>query len=224
MTDHARPSTARLALHTADGLALQAELADASPTARAAAVLAHPHPLHGGSMHATVVDALFGALPAAGVTCLRFNFRGVQGSQGRHGYGRDERADVAAAVDALATHCPGAPIVAAGWSFGADVALSLGDERIAGWLAVAPPLRVLPVDELVAGATGRPVLLAVPAHDQFCPPDDARRRTEGWPARRVVEIPMADHFLTGHLPEVVDLATAFVDELVRGCAEGHGPR
>jgi alpha/beta superfamily hydrolase len=177
-------------------------------------VLTHPHPLHGGSMHATVVEALFRALPMAGVTCLRFNFRGVQGSQGRHGYGRDERTDVATAIEAVVEACPGLPVVAAGWSFGADVALSVDDERIAGWFAVAPPLRVLPLEELVAGAAGRPVLLAVPANDQFCPPDDARRRTAGWASTRIVEIPGADHFLAGHLPEVVDLARSFVDEVV----------
>lgn len=212
MTDHARPAAARFALRTADGLALQAELAEAS-TPRAAAVLTHPHPLHGGSMHATVVDALFQALPDAGVTCLRFNFRGVQGSQGRHGYGRDERSDVAAAVEALRASAPDVPMLLVGWSFGADVALSIDDARIAGWFAVAPPLRVLPLEELVAGTTGRPVLLAVPAHDQFCPPADARQRTAGWTATTVEEIPMADHFLDGHLHRVVDLAQSFVDRL-----------
>ena len=213
VTDHAGLPTARLALHTADGLALQAELVPASGPARAAAVLTHPHPLHGGSMYATVVDALFQSLPPLGVSCLRFNFRGVQGSQGRHDYGRGEREDLLAALDTLAASCPDVPLVAAGWSFGADVALSVDDERLAGWLAIAPPLRVLPVEELVAGRTGLPVVLAVPAHDQFCPPADARQRTEGWAATTVQEIPMADHFLDGQLPDVVRIAGEFVDRI-----------
>lgn len=203
----------RLALRTADGLGLQAELATPEGPTRAVAVLTHPHPLHGGTMHAPVVGALFQALPAVGVACLRFNFRGVQGSQGRHGYGREERADVLAAIEEAAGRFPDVPLVLAGWSFGADVALAVGDERVAGWLAVAPPLRTLPPEELVAGGSDRPTTLVVPAHDQFCPPDDARARTATWRATTVDVVPMADHFLAAGLGHVVAAATAFVGDL-----------
>ena len=215
MSDHAA-SPVRLALHTEDGLALQAELAVPAGPARAAVVVAHPHPLHGGNMHATVVDALFRALPSDGVAILRFNFRGVQGSQGRHGYGRDECLDVAAAADEMAERFGDVPLVLAGWSFGADVSLAVDHPRVTGWVAVAPPLRILAADELIAGRTGRPVLLVVPAHDQFCPPDEVRSRTAAWDATVVEVIPMADHFLTGHLGKVVDLTRQFVLGLASG--------
>src|SRR5687767_6561224 len=67
---------------TDDGLTLEAELAPADRTPRAGMVLCHPHPQYGGSMRSLVISALFDALPAAGVTCLRFNFRGVENSEG----------------------------------------------------------------------------------------------------------------------------------------------
>jgi uncharacterized protein len=212
MADHA-PSPRRLALKTDDGLALQAEWSAAQGEPRAAVVLTHPHPLHGGTMHATVVDALFRSLPTVGVSCLRFNFRGVGGSTGRHGYGPAERSDVRSALDAVVERSPDLPVVLAGWSFGADVALGVDDPRVAGWLAVAPPLRVLGAEDLVAGTTGRPVHLVVPAHDQFCPPDDARLRVADWQATEVEVVPMADHFLAAHVQDVVEAAHRFVDRL-----------
>ena len=127
-------------LSTADGLVLEGELS-LPAGAWSAAVLAHPHPEFGGSMRSIVTAAMFGALPEAGVACLRFNFRGVGRSEGTHGGGRDERADLVAAIDVLAPITEGLPVVLAGWSFGADTSLAVGDERLDGWLAVAPPLR-----------------------------------------------------------------------------------
>ena len=213
MSEHSPPAPVRLALHTSDGLALQAELAAPDGIVRAAVVLSHPHPLHGGSMNASVIDGLFGALPGHGAACLRFNFRGVQGSRGRHGGGRPERADVVAAVDEVTSRYPSVPVLLAGWSFGGDVSLAVDDERVAAWFAVAPPLRILPPEELVAGRSDRPVTLVVPAHDQFCPPELARSRTQSWRATRIEVIDMADHFLTAHVPEVVDAARRAVDRL-----------
>jgi len=95
-------------------------------------------------MGSIVPGILFLALPAAGVAALRFNFRGVGASEGSHGGGVAEQLDVAAAIDALTAALPaGTPIVLAGWSFGADVCLCVGDERVAGWFCAAPPLRIV---------------------------------------------------------------------------------
>jgi uncharacterized protein len=101
-----------LTLTTDDGVALEAEL-DVPDGATTVVVLAHPHPLYGGSMRTGVPDALFRALPTEGVGALRFNFRGVEGSAGTHDKGGAERLDVAAAVAAVAL-----PVVVCGWSFG----------------------------------------------------------------------------------------------------------
>ncbi len=123
MTDDSRPTAEPLRLTTDDGLALEAEWVwPAAPTALV--VLAHPHPLHGGSMRSLVTSELFRSLPGRGVAALRFNFRGVEGSEGTHGEGRTERLDVEAAIDALAAGAAtrrivDVPLVLAGWSFGA---------------------------------------------------------------------------------------------------------
>ena len=129
-------------LTTSDGLALEAEIAAAATDPRAAAVLCHPHPQYGGTMRSIVIGALFEALPTVGVTCLRFNFRGVEQSGGTHDDGRGELLDVRAALSAMTERIPAdLPLVLAGWSFGADMALATADDRLAGWLAIAPPLR-----------------------------------------------------------------------------------
>src|SRR5438552_3863528 len=65
-----------LTLATRDGVALEAEQATPEGASRASVVLCHPHPQYGGTMRSIVISALFDALPAAGFTCLRFNFRG----------------------------------------------------------------------------------------------------------------------------------------------------
>jgi hypothetical protein len=154
---------------TDDGHTLEGELRVANPE-RAGMVLCHPHPQYGGTMRSLVISALFGALPAAGVTCLRFNFRGVEGSEGSYDEGRGERRDVGAAIRALDPHLGAeVPLVLTGWSFGADVALSSSDPRLAGWLAIAPPLRFL-ADEAAAAADERPKLLVLAQHDEFRPP------------------------------------------------------
>ncbi len=130
-----------LTLTTSDAVSLEAELATPEQVPRATAVLCHPHPQYGGTMRSIVIGALFDALPTMGVTTLRFNFRGVEGSTGTHDDGRGELLDVRAAVDAAAEHAGDGPLLLAGWSFGADMTLSTHDARLAGWLAIAPALR-----------------------------------------------------------------------------------
>src|SRR5262249_7618921 len=91
-----------ISLRTADGLVLAGEVS-APAGARATAVLCHPHPEYGGTMRSIVTSALFEALPEHGIACLRFNFRGVENSEGEHSKGTDEPLDVVAALDAAAS-------------------------------------------------------------------------------------------------------------------------
>lgn len=199
-------------LTTADGVRLEAETA-VPPDPWAAAVLAHPHPLHGGSMRTGVPAVLFERLPQQGVACIRFNFRGVEGSEGTHARGADEPLDVAAAVTALAADVPGVPLVVAGWSFGADVSLTVTEEAIAGWCPIAPPLATVAMEDMAAANDPRPKRLLVPEHDQFRPPTAARTATSRWTATEVVEVPGADHFLAGRLGAVADAVVAFLRSL-----------
>lgn len=199
--------TESLTLHTTDGLTLAAEMVgsdDATPNALM--VLCHPHPQYGGNMHATVIDELFRQLPAHGVACLRFNFRGVPGSQGEHDGGVGERLDVVAAIDALGDRWPEVPLTVGGWSFGADVSLAVAHPRHRGWFCVAPPLAVVRVADMVAPDDSRPKMLAIPEHDQYNPPAKAKATTESWRNTSQWVVPHTDHFLAGGLARVTELA------------------
>ncbi|MFZ5926218.1 MAG: alpha/beta hydrolase [Acidobacteriota bacterium] len=90
---------------------------------RAAALVLHPHPLGGGTMHNKVVYRMARALRQEGAVTLRFNFRGVHLSEGEHDDGRGEVDDARAARDFLVERYPGLPLVVAGFSFGSRIAL-----------------------------------------------------------------------------------------------------
>ena len=92
---------------------------------------------------------------------------------------------------------------------------TVADERLAGWVAIAPPLRILPLDELTtaSGTDPRPKLLIVPEHDQFRPPEAAAEATASWNNSRIEAIAGADHFLVGRTDKVAGLVAAFVEQL-----------
>lgn len=159
-------------------------------------------------MHATVIDRLFQALPAMGVPALRFNFRGVQGSDGRHDHGDAERLDVAAAIEHAIAQRPDAPVRLIGWSFGADLALATSHPAVDAWVAIAPPLRVVDVAEMPAGTDARPKHLIVGEHDAFRSPAEARAATAAWPTTSVEEISGADHFFGGVIDQLIEIVSA----------------
>jgi len=214
MGDDSGTSAVVEALHctTADGLSLEAEVSVPDGPV-GTVVLAHPHPEHGGSMRSLVTSELFRSLPAAGIATLRFNFRGVEGSEGAFGGGVAERHDVVAAIDRLCELSDVRPLVLAGWSFGADVSASVVDDRLAGWFLIAPPLRMLPAHEFVAGFEPRPKVLAVPENDMFRPPDSAREATADWVNTTIEVVAGADHFLVGRTAKVTESLIDFVGAL-----------
>jgi alpha/beta superfamily hydrolase len=200
-----------------EGSVLEAELAAATGGApRAGMVLCHPHPQYGGTMRSIVIGALFAALPATGVTCLRFNFRGVEGSTGTWDEGRSEQADARAAVAALASELPPAvPLILAGWSFGADMALSVLDPAVAAWLAIAPPLHYVDTFDRLA-ADPRPKLLALAEHDEVRAPADVASRARDWENTEIEVVPGASHFFVGRTDRLVELATVYADRVSSG--------
>ncbi len=211
MTDDFGPTSTTLA--TADGLSLEAQWAVPAQH-RARVVIAHPHPQHGGNMHSLVVSTLFTHLVGSGCGVLRFNFRGVGRSEGEHDFGEGEQLDVRAAVDALAAGGAGqAPLVLAGWSFGADLALTCDAPELSGWFLVAPPLRVLGDDRFKAAPDPRPKWLAVPERDQFNPPDQAQAAIADWANAEIHPIGGADHFLVGRTDKLNALIDGFLSAL-----------
>ena len=111
-------------------------------TGKAAVVFAHPHPQYGGTMHTKVVVQGSKALARIGCAVLRFNFRGVGRSAGSFSGGAGELEDFRAALDYMAARHPDARLWAAGFSFGAWVALETGaqDDRVSALIAIAPPV------------------------------------------------------------------------------------
>jgi alpha/beta superfamily hydrolase len=187
--------------------ALEAIL-EAPPGATAGAVVCHPHPEYGGSMHTPVVVAVARALREAGRAVLRFNFGGVGGSQGAYSGGPQEVEDVAAALAALADRLPpGAPLALAGCSFGAWAGLRAAARKpeVTGVIAVAPPLDLL--DWSFMDAVSCPVVCIVGDRDQYCAPARVARLVSGAGGRVVAHtLAGADHFLAGREAEVGALA------------------
>src|ERR1700726_1462479 len=107
-----------------------------------AAVVCHPHPLFGGTMHNKVVYQAAKTLDSLGLPVLRFNFRGPGLSGGAHHRGRAEQGDVKAAVDFLAEEFPGVPLLVAGFSFGCWVGLRVGcaDQRVNELIGMGTPV------------------------------------------------------------------------------------
>ncbi len=167
-------------------------------------------------MYANVVDALFYGLPPHGAAVLRFNFRGTSGSEGRHDHGRAEQVDALAAVEELGRRWPGLPLLLAGYSFGADVALAVSHPSISAWLAVAPPLRIVDPAEMTALTDPRPTFVVAAADDQFRPYAELTEILDGAVATSITAVPGADHFFVTGLDQVLVAAVAALGSLAGG--------
>ena len=175
-----------------------------------AAVVCHPHPLFGGTMHNKVVYQTAKTLHHFGLPVLRFNFRGAGLSEGAHDEGRGELDDVSAALDFLAVQYPGAPILLAGFSFGSWVGLRAGckDSRVADLIGLGLPVGNLGNREFSYLETcDKPKLLASGQHDAYGPPEKLAAMVEKFAPHTkertsIAIISGADHFFTGHLPEL----------------------
>lgn len=175
-----------------------------------AALVCHPHPLFGGTMHNKVVYQTAKTIHRFGLPVVRFNFRGVGLSEGTHDKGLGEERDVLAVIDFLAAEYPGVPLLLAGFSFGSWVGLraGCGDPRVTELIGLG-----LPVGDLDSRSFSyldrcdKPKLLVSGEFDRFGPPDKLRVMFEQFAPHvqentRVAIVAGGDHFFTGHLPEL----------------------
>jgi uncharacterized protein len=182
---------------------LEALLNEGSPDAPYAALIAHPHPLGGGTMHNKVVYHAAKVFSGLDWPVLRFNFRGTGLSEGVH-HGADEAEDVRAALNWLREQYK-KPIVAAGFSFGAAMGLAAvcGGDAVEGFAALGLPTRAEGRDYRYPHLTECmiPKLFLSGDRDQYAPAEQLERiAMQAAEPKQLVLIPGADHFFTGHLP------------------------
>jgi len=212
-------------LHTADGLDLVGELA--RPATRdpvATLVCLHPLPTQGGMMDSHILRKAANRLPAlADIAVFRFNTRGTASdhgrSQGEFGDGQAERYDVAAAI----AWCQRAGLPRqwlVGWSFGTELVLMWGaDPAVDGAILLSPALhRAGDADLDNWAASGKPLLVLVPALDDYLRPDEARRRFARVPQAELIAVDRAKHLWVGE-PYV----RIVLNEIVRRVNPGAAP-
>jgi uncharacterized protein len=184
-------------------------------TTRGVALVLHPHPLGGGTMHNKVVFRAASALNEAGLITLRINFRGVGQSTGAHDEGRGEIEDVRAALDYLTGQYPGKPLMLAGFSFGSRVGIEVGiaDARVRNLISIGTPVEKY--DFSFLKSCRKPILFVHGDRDEFGAADKVRALADSLPAEahasvRIIE--NADHFFEGRLDELKRAITEWVEQ------------
>jgi len=168
-----------------------------------AALVCHPHPLYGGTMHNKVVFQAAKSLHGLGLPVLRFNFRGAGLSEGEHDRGRGEQEDVRRAIEFLAGEFPGVPVVLAGFSFGAWVGLRVGveDARVTRLIGIGIPVNDSDFSDL--RGSKKPKLFVVGTEDRFASRDRVEELVNSLEEpKRLVMVPGADHFFVRKLDQL----------------------
>lgn len=199
---------------------LEALLNQGVTTTKYAAVVCHPHPLYGGTMHNKVVFHAMKALNGLGMPVLRFNFRGAGLSEGEHDQGRGEMEDVQAALDWLDREFH-LPLLFAGFSFGAAVGLRIAcpDDRVKAAIGLGLPVgqvdgRQYKFDFL--NDCYKPMLFVSGERDQFATVEQLEAMVSSVAGpRKLVIVQGADHFFEGHLPEMRTTVEAWAKEILQ---------
>ena len=180
-----------------------------------AAVVCHPHPLFGGTMHNKVVFRIARALNESGFAVLRFNFRGVGRSAGAHTGGSGEQEDLRAAMDFITNRYPEADLWLAGFSFGAMVMWPVGcvDERARALIAVGLPVSRYAFDASIV--CDKPKLFVQGSLDEFGSPADLESFVGGLSEpKQLLIVEGADHFFEGHLSQLQKGVVEFVAQQI----------
>ena len=185
-----------------------------------AALVCHPHPLYGGTLHNKVVFHAMKALNSFGFPTLRFNFRGTGLSQGEHAHGAGEQDDVRAALDWLDREFH-LPLVFAGFSFGAAVGLqpACEDDRVKAEIGLGIPVAAIDdrnYDFSFLTGCQKPKLLVSGSRDQFGPRPALEKLVNSIPEpKKLVIIEGADHFFEGRLKELRESIEGWITETLQ---------
>lgn len=180
-------------------------------TARHVALVCHPHPMFGGTMHNKVVYRAAKSALLSGLPTLRFNFRGAGNSVGEHTGGEGERDDVRAALDYLGVNFPGLPVCLMGFSFGAWVGLAVGatDPRVSTLVGLGVPANMS--DFSFLHGVSKPKLILQGTRDQY---GSVAQVAELYASlaepKQIHWVDGADHFFAGKLDEVQEVLRQFL--------------
>ena len=199
---------------------LEALLNQGSPDATHAAVVCHPHPLYGGTLHNKVVFHAMKALNQFGFPVLRFNFRGAGLSHGEHDAGQGEIEDVRAALAWLEQEFR-LPLIFAGFSFGAAVGLRAAcpDPHVEALVALGTPISPIEdrsYDYSFLQSCKKPKLFVSGSRDQFASKSKLEALLSSLPEpKKLVIIEAADHFFEGRLREMREAIEDWVSESLK---------
>jgi alpha/beta superfamily hydrolase len=167
------------------------------------ALVCHPHPQHGGTMHNKVVYRIARGLRRSGHVVLRFNYRGVNLSEGSYAHGEGEMDDARAALDLLRGRYPELPLTLAGFSFGSRIVLRLGCGDAAAQRVVAVGFPTVYKDRSYLEGCGVPRIFVQSTRDEFGPVEELRALTETLPEpKQLILVEAQDHFFTGALEKL----------------------
>ena len=188
--------------------------------ANGVALVLHPHPLGGGTMHNKVIFRAAAALNDAGLVTLRINFRGVGQSTGEHDEGEGELEDVRAGLDYLTQQYAGQSITLCGFSFGSRVGLEVGisDDRVVNLISIGTPVDKYDFSFLEACA--KPILFVHGDRDEF----GSVEALEGLISKIKQHNPSVEsrivtdsgHFFEGHLDELKEAITGWMERRSKG--------
>ncbi|HVF66783.1 MAG TPA: alpha/beta family hydrolase [Pyrinomonadaceae bacterium] len=201
---------------------VEAILKEPSPERRGSALVLHPHPLHGGTMHNKVVFRAARGLGDAGLATLRINFRGTGQSTGVHTGARGgEQEDARLGLDYLSEHYPGEPVFLAGFSFGARVGLEVGtqDPRVGFLIGIGTPVSIAErdYDFSFLAQCRKPLLLVHGERDEFGSVEDLRALAARVPPEanvRVEIIKDAGHFFDDQLEDLRRVIAEWAAEML----------
>jgi alpha/beta superfamily hydrolase len=184
---------------------LEALLEEPDQAAAGIALVCHPHPQHGGTMHNKVVYRVAKGLRRSGHVVMRFNYRGVNLSEGEYAHGEGELHDARIALDVLTSRYPELPLTLAGFSFGSRIALRMGCAPDA-----SAPRRVIAVgfptvykDRTFLEGCTVPRIFIQSTRDQYGPVEELRPLVEALPEpKQMIWIDAEDHFFAGALEQL----------------------
>jgi len=184
---------------------LEAILKEPADTAKGIALVAHPHPLGGGTMHNKVVFRAANALLEVGLVTLRFNFRGVGLSTGTHDSGVGEKEDVLTALDFLIEKYPKRFCVFAGFSFGSRFGLEavLSDQRVSALISIGSP--VDKYDYSFLKSCSKPILFSHGDSDEFGSLENLKKVYDQLTCpKQLIIFKNCGHFFDNHLDQLKD--------------------